>query len=138
MEKILKIKETSFGYELYSAYNSSKYSNCYDGFEIITNKQIIKLGITNSQSCCENWGYFMTCDPIKFFEGAILYDIKLTDTALDTKQLEAKEIIEANLMFVTLETSEGTLQFVAYNEHNGYYGHEAIVISEQLYHTETL
>ncbi len=35
-------------------------------------------------------------------------------------------------MFVNLETNKGTLQFVAYNEHNGHYGHEAKVTCKQL------
>ena len=34
-------------------------------------------------------------------------------------------------MFVNINTSNGALQFAAYNEHNGYYGHEAVVISEK-------
>ncbi|MEL3959481.1 hypothetical protein NST17_20225 [Caldifermentibacillus hisashii] len=41
-------------------------------------------------------------------------------------------------MFVDIITSNGTLQFVAYNEHNGYYGHEAKVISTQIEHSEFL
>ena len=41
-------------------------------------------------------------------------------------------------MFVNLETNKGTLQFVAYNEHSGYYGHEAKVQCTQLMHSETL
>ena len=41
-------------------------------------------------------------------------------------------------MFVDIVTDRGVLQFVAYNIHNGYYGHEAKVISTQLEHNETL
>jgi len=41
-------------------------------------------------------------------------------------------------MFVDLKTDRGKLQFVAYNEHNGYYGHEAEVICNQLNHSEVL
>ena len=41
-------------------------------------------------------------------------------------------------MFVNVETDKGLLQFVAYNEHNGYYGHEACVISKHLNESEYL
>jgi hypothetical protein len=41
-------------------------------------------------------------------------------------------------MFVDIETDRGVLQFVAYNAHNGYYGHKARVQSTQLRHTVTL
>lgn len=41
-------------------------------------------------------------------------------------------------MFVDLITDRGVLQFVAYNEQNGYYGHLAKVESRQLTHEETL
>jgi hypothetical protein len=37
-----------------------------------------------------------------------------------------------NIMFVNLTTDRGALQFVAYNIHNGYYGHEATVTCKQL------
>ncbi len=41
-------------------------------------------------------------------------------------------------MFVNLETNVGLLQFVAYNSHNGYYGHDAVLVSKQLNLTEAL
>jgi hypothetical protein len=45
---------------------------------------------------------------------------------------------EDNAMFVNVETDRGTLQFVLYNSHNGYYGHKARVVSEQLKREEYL
>jgi hypothetical protein len=39
---------------------------------------------------------------------------------------------------VNIDTDRGQLQFVAYNEHNGYYGHNAVVVSKQLTHEECL
>jgi len=131
MEKIIKIEETTFK-------KSNKDYNDYDGFVINTDKQVIKLGIGNGQSCCENWGYFMTQDDLSDFIGADLISIVLTDTALNTAMLYGNHITTGDCMFVNINTSNGLLQFVAYNEHNGYYGHEAIVISETLNHTEYL
>lgn len=124
----------------------------YDGYAVHTTEQVIHLLIENRQSCCEIWGYFMSLDEDAFdtFVGAELREVKLTDTALNTQQLhdhaagstngfgEDYDKEYANTMFVTLETSAGPLQFTAYNEHNGYYGHEARVISRQLTHEETL
>lgn len=131
MEKILRIEETNFK-------RNKKDWTTFEGFQIVTDKQTIKLGISDWQSCCERSGYFMSNDEIKEFEGANLIDIAIADTALNVKKLESEDLYEPNLMFVNLNTSEGLLQFVAYNCHNGYYGHEAVVVSEQLKHEETL
>ena len=51
---------------------------------------------------------------------------------------ELEYLDSGGAMFVNLETSEGLLQFVAYNAHNGYYGHEAVLVSKQLNHEERL
>jgi len=131
METIIKIEETTFK-------KTKDDWSSFDGFVINTDKQVIKLGIENRQSCCENWGYFMTEDDLKEFEGAKLISITLTDTALKTKELEEEYVEVDECMFVNLNTDKGLLQFVAYNSHNGYYGHEAVVVSEILNHEECL
>ena len=113
----------------------------YAGYEIETSKQTIRLLISNEKQCCENWGYFMSEDDLESFIGADLREIVLVDTALNTKQLDSRAeygMDEGGLMFVNLNTDRGTLQFVAYNSHNGYYGHDARVESEQLSHEVTL
>jgi hypothetical protein len=106
----------------------------WDGFKVTTNQQEILLLIDNCQSCCEVWGYFLSEDDIDKFVGASLRDVTITDTALNTKRVEneASYLDEGDTLFVNLDTSRGKLQFVAYNGHNGYYGHEAKVISKQL------
>lgn len=125
MEKILKIEETSFSINTWDSHS---------GFQIITNKQIIKLGISNLQSCCETWGYFLSEDDISSFIGSKIKGIEIVDTELKTK---IKDMFEYGLdsgdtLFVNIITTKGILQFVAYNAHNGYYGHHAVVISEQV------
>lgn len=133
MEKILKIEEKTFKCE-------DDWTICYDGFVINTDKQVIKLGIEFEQNCCEKWGYFMSEDNLEEFIGAYLISVKVTDTALKTWDV-LKEIVdnyEGHVMFVNLETSKGLLQFVAYNEHNGYYGHEACIVSKQVNRRVTL
>jgi len=131
-EKILEICETTFT----KTEEKSWYTSGYDGFVIKTDKQEIKLGIQNSQCCCESWGYFMSEDDTARFVGADLLDIKITNCALNKEKLQ--EVYEGDTMFVDIETSEGVLQFVAYNCHNGYYGHDALVQSEQLNYSECL
>ena len=110
--------------------------NTYEGFEVITSKQRIVLGIEGGQACCEEWGYFWSNDSIEEFIGAELRNVKITDQCLNTEK--APKVYEGDVMFVTLETDRGDLQFVAYNEHNGYYGHSAIVRSTQLTVDEVL
>lgn len=131
-ETILRINETTF--------KKDKNSwESYDGFEIVTDNQSIKLGITNGQSCCESWGYFMTNDSLDEFIGAEILDVKVVDDSLNVETLKKEQLYDdACIMFVNIETNKGTLQFTAYNQHNGYYGHDAIVISDQLNHSECL
>lgn len=102
----------------------------YDGFVVKTDQQEITLEISNFQDCCESWGYFMSEDDTSRFIGARLLDVKVTDTALNKESVP--EVYEGGVMFVDIETSVGVLQFTAYNNHNGYYGHMARVESKQL------
>ena len=134
MEKIVEIKD----YE-----EKEGYSNVA-GFEVLTTEQSIKLFIDNDSLCCERWGYFWCNDAPQDFVGAELHGVTLTDNALNEAQMKANDLnpndkwFEGSVMFVNLETDKGTLQFVAYNKHNGYYGHEAKVQCTQLTHAEKL
>jgi len=132
METILEIKD----YE-----SDEKYPNVA-GYEVVTNKQKIRLFIDNEGQCCENWGYFWCNDDPQEFVGAEVTDVCLVDGALEKTLLEFHcehhNSEETALMFVNIETDKGTLQFVAYNEHNGYYGHKATVESGQLHEEEYL
>lgn len=106
------------------------------GFKVTTNQQIITLAIANGQCCCEDWGYFLSEDDPERFVGARLLNVTVTNTALKT--VKVPEVYDGSVMFVNLETDRGTLQFVAYNAHNGYYGHDARVESRQITHEERL
>jgi len=134
VEKIIEIND----YEEKEGYGSVA------GFEVVTNKQSIKLFIDNNSQCYERWGHFWCNDNPHEFIGAELRGVSLTDTALNEAQMKANDLtpldkwFEGGVMFVNLETNKGTLQFVAYNDHNGYYGHEAKVQCTQLTHTESL
>ena len=125
-EKILKIEEIFIdGY--------SDHADPFDGFSIETNLQTIKIGICGAQSCCENFGCIITNDDISEFIGVEILGVSLTDTALNKKEIPELEFSECGgVMFVNIETSNGLLQFAAYNSHNGSYGHDAVLISKQL------
>lgn len=121
MEKIISIKEVDFKKDKYTTFS---------GFEIKTTEQIIQFGIYNKQCCCEDWGYFITNDTTDEFINAVLLDVKIVDECLNTQK--TPDLYEGGVMFVNIETSVGTLQFTAYNSHNGYYGHDAVIYSNQL------
>lgn len=125
MEKILRIEEATFKKD------NSEYPT-FEGYQIVTDKQTIKIGIENGQSCCEDWGYFMTEDDLTDFENADLISVEVVDTALKVEKLKELNVESADTMFVNFNTTKGLLQFVAYNDHNGYYGHDAIIISKQV------
>ena len=130
-EKILEIREADFIYE-----SGSYYPQSMEGFIVVTENQEIQLGISSGQSCCEQYGYFMTNDNIEDFVGATIREIRLTNTLLEVEDFNKE--YSGDVMFVNIETNKGTLQFVAYNDHNGYYGHDALVVSRQLHHKECL
>lgn len=120
-----------------------------EGYEIETTDQKILLVIDAYQSCCESWGYFLTEDDTAKFIGAELRGIAVTDTDRSTKQIRrydwdeptpegAIDLYDGGAMFVDIETDRGVLQFVAYNAHNGYYGHTARVSAKQLEHQEVV
>lgn len=125
MSEIIKgIKESTFILKKH-------YSN-FDGFEIFTSKRIIKVGISNSQNCCESFGCLWSGDSFEDFKDAELLSFNLVDTGLNKKMIEAGENLDCgDVMFVNFETSKGLFQIAAYNGHNGYYGHDAVVIENE-------
>lgn len=127
-EKIIRIEEDTFKTKL------DYEVDAFDGYCIVTDKQIIKIGISNTQCCCEQWGYLTTNDNVNDFIGAELISIEKVDTVLNNKIISELDDWgeEVNTMFINFNTSAGTLQFVVYNSHNGYYGHDAVLISKQL------
>lgn len=136
-EIIQDIEETTFKVTL-------DWEQEYEGFVITTNKQKIQLGISSGQSCCETYGYFMSHDDLSEYIDSKLIDINITDTALQTHEMydtltdSEGFTYEGGVMFVNIDTDKGRLQFVAYNQHNGYYSHNALVKSTQLNHEDQL
>jgi hypothetical protein len=110
----------------------------YDGFRVTTDAQVVDMLIANGQICCEEWGYFVTEDEPAKFIGTELRGVEIVAPDLTVKGLPEYGLEDGAARFVNVNTSAGTLQFVAYNAHNGYYGHTAIVRSAQLQHEEVL
>jgi hypothetical protein len=127
--KIKSIEETSWGRSAWSG---------YDGFVVtLEDDSQIKMGISNGQGCCERWGYLMSEDNLSGYIGAEYLGIEAVGQALE--HVEVTEVYEGGIMFINIKTSKGLLQFVAYNEHNGYYSHEAVVIENgTVTHSESL
>lgn len=69
-----------------------------------------------------------------------MLDIKITNKEQKIGMLSqyVKKLYDGDVLFVDLITSEGVLQFVAYNAHNGEYGHHAVVISNQIHYETSL
>ena len=116
--KLLSVKETTFKYDRYN----------YEGVIItLEDGTEIKIGIDDDQQCCEKTGFLSSNDDYSDFIGAEF----LTVLTVDTNNLvsKLKDIYESDVAFINVETSKGTLQFAVYNEHNGYYGHDVIVLN---------
>ena len=116
--KILSIKETTFKHG---------YTN-YEGVIItLEGGTEIKIGIDGDQQCCEHAGFLSSNDDYSDFIGAEFLTVLTVDTNNFVSEL--KELDFPEVAFVNVETNKGTLQFAVYNEHNGYYGHDVIVLN---------
>lgn len=98
-----------------------------------TDKCCYTAEIDTSRSCCEIYGgYIIYEDNISKFIGSSLLRITLTDTALNSHIVRKVNSFQNshgscdfhNIQFINFETTKGVLQFVVYNCHNGYYGHD--------------
>lgn len=128
------------------SFNDSKYSSTYDGYKIeCEDESNLLFLIRNGQACCENWGYLISEDDLDQFIGATIQNVTLTDDSLKSVELKlSKEINTEDLynggaiFFVNIHTDRGLLQFVAYNVHNGYYGHQVKIVSNFLNYSTIL
>ena len=78
----------------------------------------------DGQSCCEN-RYMRTDDSLSDYVGGILEDAELRDAPDGEDNGETHEV-----QFLVIKTSQGQFTLSNHNEHNGYYGGFAIVVSE--------
>ena len=136
LEKILSIEE------ILEFNPQNKYFFNYDGYKIKTTNHEYFILVENAQHCCEIWGYLTSEDDYGSFIGKELKSFELTDCALNTKKVEESGYYGdeyGGIQFVNFNFWDGTtLQFAVYNAHNGYYGHEILVLkdSEVLFEDE--
>ena len=105
------------------------YNEKYEGYAItLDDGSAVQMLIHSEQQCCEKYGYLMSNDNLSEFIGADLLDVKTVDTPAKAGGYLTYDADNNGLctVFVNIETSRGTLQFTAYNEHNGYYGGFAV------------
>ena len=119
----------------------------HDGYSIILRKKEeikkVEILIDNYQDCCEDWGFISSEDNFDNFIGSDVIEIYTTGIEGETSIkdfINAKRLEDENaIMFLTFKTSNGTLQFAVYNDHNGYYGHQAIIrINDEIIESEIL
>ena len=115
--KILSIKEETI------VNKGNWYKQTYEGLIIETDKGSIKLVISDSQSCCENFGslFFETPDDISQFIDAEILQIE----DISIKREEYIDTDSETQLRIT--TDKGIIQYAIYNEHNGYYSHGTIL-----------
>lgn len=142
-EKILSIEEVT-NHAIKESDDDYEWEETYEGYVIRTDRQEIFLLIGNERNCCESWGYLMTPDAVKDFVGATLLNVVNVPLSAVMKEEDTEEEEDNDSdrfkrsIFINIETDRGTLQFTAYNEHNGYYGHEVKIISTQYTHEKCL
>jgi hypothetical protein len=125
--------------ERFTIFDGNFRDQTYEGYVICTNKRNIKIGIVMSEDGLCKPGYFMSEDNLQFFDGAEYLGIEVTDKQLKKKKVFSQNNLqEGDVMFVNINTSKGVLQFVAYNEHNGYYGVDCAVAYEEILFQENI
>lgn len=127
--KILSIKEV-FDVEFLDSYYGMR---CMDGFEVITERNKFQILISNSQNCCERWGYTSTEDDLNDYIGSELFDVTLVDTCINEDIFSEENGFYSypDVQFVNFDTSNGLFQLAVYNGHNGYYGHFIVVSKDE-------
>lgn len=108
----------------------------YIGYKIETNKQVISVLISDSQSCCENYGskinmndtecYITDVDEIN----KIIVDKKL-------KEIYWQDADEGIDIIFNLE-DEASFTCNIWNDHNGYYPHDYIIVIDDNEYTGNL
>lgn len=108
--------------------NINSIKECYDGslegYSIfLENGSRIDFGISNFQSCCEDWGTIDSPDNISDYNGAKLLEVN----CIGATSFNVTDDLD-NVAFISVMTSKGLFQMAAYNNHNGYYGHSVKII----------
>lgn len=77
----------------------------------------------DGQSCCES-RYMRTDDDLPYYKGSTLTGMGLRDAPDEEDEYGTHEV-----QFLVVNTSNGDITIANHNEHNGYYGGFAVVLS---------
>lgn len=88
--------------------------------------------VNNDQNCCETWGHMVLPDEYDDFIGAKLLSLDVVLSKDLINYINDPELAQGlyeyeDIVFINIQTSSGLLQITLYNDHNGYYGHQAAV-----------
>lgn len=95
----------------------------------------IKIKISDcAQNCCE-YRYMSTDDDVSFLNGKILTGIEEKEASQEVYNNHVCDEGDLDhncpdIVFLEIQTSEGSITFANYNEHNGYYGGFSLQIEE--------
>lgn len=127
----------------------NEYGETVDGVRIIlSDGSTIEFGIEMGQSCCEHYDFLSSPDDASEFIGAEFLGLVERDTWPDTIPIDSgiqsysnPAVVDCDsggFQAIDVNTSKGTMQFVVYNAHNGYYSHATVLIGEGINKTEYL
>lgn len=85
-----------------------------------------EFGIESGQHCCESWNYLHSVDDPDEFIGAKVLAVEEVDTWPDTIPPCGHGGSDFGFQAIRVTTDRGLLDFVVYNEHNGYYSHSTL------------
>lgn len=108
------------------------------GYVLSTDKNTYFLLIDDYQSCCEDWGTIACEDEFSNFIGANLIEVSQTTRDKVTQKYITDTLEDGSIddaIFLNFKTDKGDLQFVVYNDHNGYYGHDVYIKMHELEET---
>lgn len=105
-------------------HNEGRNISPYIGYDVVTTTGTIKIRIDNHSWCCESWGISKN-DTEQSFIGATITEI--------TYEYVENTYDEMYKLELYIETDRGLLTLTAWNEHNGYYSHDAFVQYGEVY-----
>lgn len=129
---------------MYEPVLTDEKSDLYNVYEVHKNYRILAMAVNVSLQVAKEICHILNnfepvilktcpiCDQsvtINEYISDYLYSINCECCGLKTRRFRSKQNL-IKYMFINVETTNGLLQFVAYNEHNGYYGHEVKLVSK--------
>ena len=114
--------------------DSDPESNDYMGYLVETEKESIFVLVSDEHHCCEKTGYVTSDDNLDNFIGADLRSVEVVgeDYNIVSELLPDEDEYETTFtVFVNFNTDRGVLQMAVYNQHNGWYGHDVLLIKDK-------